>query len=599
MSGFLCILDRSAAALDHGLVERLAEPLVEAGGTSVTYRHGPVAIVLRHAGGPEAEARHGPLVEPGSGRVVAVAGRFAAVDPAAADSPRAAPAAAVLAALARRQPLDEFLAAVAGPFVLLVADPRRGVLTVARDHLGSLAAYVHLDRRWLVASSEPAVLLRHPAVADELDERAAARFLGFRFGHTERSFFRQVRELPPAHRLTVDAASQRRERYWRLRPPRPAAVPSQEEAAATFLALLGRSLARETEGLAPSRFALSLSGGLDSGALAALVPPGVRAFSWTFAETPECDERPHVEAVAAHLRLPVRWVPGDGAEPLGDDFADRFVHRGSPYLNPFASLKARLYDAAREEGCTHVMVGDGGDALYAAREDWLRDLLAGRRPGALASLAATMAAAREGDAPARRALQRLLPLGALRRVVPARSPWLTAHGRALLPRDASSPIVPVGRRRHRAELVAGARNAELESEEQRLFARLGVERSNPYWSWPLLEAVLALPAYRLHRDGRSKLLARTALAGRLPEPVLASGRVGTLGAFFLRGLARHREMVRETVFRRPRSDWQRFVERGWVEPYLAAEGPVCFGHTILWRVISYELWRRRLIEGRG
>jgi asparagine synthase (glutamine-hydrolysing) len=507
------------------------------------------------------------------------------------------PAAALLAALARGRSLDDFLAGVAGPFVAVVADPRRGALTLARDHLGALGAYVHLDARWLLAASEPAALLRHPAVSDELDEPAAARFLGFRFGHTGRSFFRHVRELPPAHRLAVDGEGERRERYWRLAPPRPAAVPSLEEAASTFLALLGRSLALETEGLAPSRFALSLSGGLDSSALAALLPSGVGAFSWTFAETPECDERPQVEAVAAHLGLRVRWVAGDGAEPLGAGFAARFAHPSSPYVNPFAALKARLYEAARAEGCTHVMVGDGGDAVYGAREYWLRDLLAGRRPGALASLAATVGGARRGDPLARLALRRLLPLRALRRWVPARSPWLTADGRALLPRDAPSPIVPAGRRRHRAGLVAGTRNAELESEEQRLFARCGVERSNPYWFWPLLEAALALPADLLHRDARTKLLTRTALARRLPEPVLASGRVGTLGAFFLRGLARHRDEVRETVFRHPRSDWQRFVDRGFVEPYLAAEAPVRFGHTILWRVISYELWQRRLIEG--
>lgn len=599
MSGFLCILDRSGAALDRGLVERLAEPLAGPGSATTAWCRGSLAIVVRHAGGPAAEARHGPLVDTASGRVVAVAGRFGRVDPAAAGAApaEAAPAQDVLAALGRGQRLDDFLAGVAGPFVVVVADPRRGALSVARDHLGSLKAYVHLDRRFFLAASEPAALLRHPAVSDELDERAAARFLGFRFGHTERSFFRHLQELPPAHRLTVEGDSERRVRYWRLHPPRPSAAPSPEEAAATFRALLGRSLALETAGTTPSHFALSLSGGLDSSALAALAPAGVRAFSWTFAETPECDERPEVEAVAAHLGLPVRWVTGDGAEPLGDGFAARFAHSGSPYVNPFAALKARLYDAARAEGCTHVMVGDGGDALYSASEDWLVDLLAGRRPGALASLAATLGAARRGDPQARRALRRLLPLRALRRVVPARSPWLTDDGRALLPPDALSPIVPAGRRRHRAQLVAGGRNAEVESEERALFARLGVERSNPYWSWPFVEAVLALPADLLYRDGRTKLLTRTALAGRLPEPVLASGRVGTLGAFFLRGLARHRDEVRETVFRHPRSDWQRFVDRGFVEPYLAAAGPVRFGHTILWRVISYELWQRRLIEG--
>jgi hypothetical protein len=51
------------------------------------------------------------------------------------------------------------------------------------------------------------------------------------------------------------------------------------------------------------------------------------------------------------------------------------------------------------------------------------------------------------------------------------------------------------------------------------------------------------------------------------------------------------------VFRRPRSDWQRYVDPRFLEPSLAATGATRFEHTILWRVISYELWQRRLIAG--
>jgi len=290
-------------------------------------------------------------------------------------------------------------------------------------------------------------------------------------------------------------------------------------------------------------------------------------------------------------------VGGDGLYPLCGDFADRFVHPGSPYVNPFAALKCRLYETARAEGCERVLVGDGGDALYAAGEYWLRDLLAGARPGALASLAGALRRAARGDRLARLALVRVLPIRGLRTALrPDPSPWLTAAGRAALPPSAPSPVLPPGRRRRvRYELGAGAKHTEAESEEQRLFALCGIDRANPYRSWPLLEWAIQLPAYWLHRDGRTKVLAREALRGRLPEPVLESPRIGLLGTFFLRGIELRREDLLETVFRRPRSDWPRWVRREWVEPYLSATRSVAFGHTILWRVISYELWHRRLI----
>ena len=171
---------------------------------------------------------------------------------------------------------------------------------------------------------------------------------------------------------------------------------------------------------------------------------------------------------------------------------------------------------------------------------------------------------------------------------------MTAEGAALLPPDELSPVLPDGSAGRRYDLSAGARNIELESEERRLFFACGVERGNPFWSWPLLDAVLGLPAYRLAGDGRDKRLTREALEGRLPRRVLESPRVGLLDRFFLRGIDQNRQMVDELIFRRPRSDWQRYVRREWLEPHLAATESICFGHTILWRVISYELWWRRV-----
>lgn len=555
MSAFVCILDRSGAAVDPAELRRLAERLAEYGPELDTLCRGPVGIAVRHRGGPGASWRLGPLED----------------DPA-------------------------FTAVLSGSFALVAADPGAGRLRLARDRLGDLKVYYFLDPRWLVAASEPAAVLAHGAVPDDLDEVSAARFLGFRFGHTERSFFRAVRELPPAHRLEVTAGEASTERYWRFRRRRPARGLPPEEVAGEFRRLLGEAVAAETAGLRPEEVALSLGGGLDSTAIAALAPPGVRAFSWTFEHS---DEAPLVEAVSRHLDLPVRRVPGDGLHPLCDGFEERFVHPGSPHVNAFSALKCRLYEAAREAGCRRVLVGDGGDALYAAREYWLRDALAAGRPWALRSLAGTLRRAARGDRFARLSLVRVLPVRGLRTALRRDPiPWLTPEARTALPPAAPSPVLPPGRRRRaRWELAVGAKHAELESEERRLFARCGVERGNPYWSWPLLEWAVQLPAWWYHRDDRTKVLTREALRGRLPERVLESPRVGLLGDFFLRGIELRREDLRDRVFRRPVSDWRRYVRPEWVEPYLSDTRAIAFGHTILWRVIGYELWVRRLVRG--
>lgn len=576
-------------------MEDLGTALAIYGDASSTLCTGPLGIVVRHEKSDRDRVRHGPMTDDHSGLVVAVAGHFSLVDPpttADSDPVRIGCARWVLQRWASSGPriLDE----IAGSFTLVVADPKAGRLSLWRDHLGDLKVYHHLDDRRLIAATEAEAILHDPSVTQVPDEHSIARFLGFRFGHTERSFFRGICELAPAHRIEVSPAHVETTPYWRF-PSGPITV-AEHEIPEAFLGLLHRSVHHHMGGLPAEQIALSLSGGLDSTTLAAVAPRNVRAYSWVFKATPDPAEEANIAAVSSHLGLPVHRVVSDAFGPLSGDFHDRFGHRSSPYLNPFAALKEHLYATARNDGCRRVIVGDGGDVLFGASHYWLRDALAQGRPPVLSSLVRTIRRAINGDPFSRASLRRLVPLPTIGRAVARRRTpsWLTDEGTSLLPEEPLSPILPEGRTAHRIDPGIGARNVELESEERRLFFQCGVERANPFWHRPLLEMALRLPATWSHFDGHDKVLIRESMTERLPNRVLESGRVGLLGDFFLRGIEAHRPMITDLLFRGPRSDWQHFVRREWVEPFLSATESITFGHTILWRVISYELWARRV-----
>ncbi|HSL82497.1 MAG TPA: hypothetical protein VLF66_06940, partial [Thermoanaerobaculia bacterium] len=95
MSAFVCILDRSGAAVDPAELRRLAERLTEYGPELDALCRGPVGIAVRHRGGPGASWRLGPLED----------------DP-------------------------TFTAVLSGSFALVAADPGAGRLRLARDRLG-------------------------------------------------------------------------------------------------------------------------------------------------------------------------------------------------------------------------------------------------------------------------------------------------------------------------------------------------------------------------------------------------------------------------------------------------------------------------------
>ena len=604
MSGLACIFDRRGAHVDLRRVESLGDSLANYGEVSSTLGAGQLGIVVRHEKTARARQCYGPIQDDRSGLVVAVAGRFSLVDE--IGSPSRCTAGDPVEVGCARWALERWsrdgpnwLNEIAGSFTLIVADPAAGWLSIARDHLGDLKVYYHLSERLLIAASEAGAILRDDSVSAEPDEHSVARFLGFRFGHSERSFFRGIRELAPAHCLQVSAGDAATEPYWRFR--HVTRNSTAREIRDTFLGHLQRSMGHHLDGLPNDQIGLSLSGGVDSTALAAVAAPGIRAYSWSFEATPDPAEHKNIEAVSRHLDLPVRWIDGDAHGPLSGNFFSRFVHDSSPYINPFAALKMQLYAAARSDGCRRMIVGDAGDVLYGARHFWLRDAVTGRQPWAGLSLARTVTRAFTGDPICRAALRRLAPIHGIGRAPLHRKPppWLTAEASSLLPPEHLSPILPEGPAGYRYDLSVGTRNIELESEERRLFYQCGLERANPFWHRPLLESVLQLPAYWLHRDGRDKILTREALENLLPARVLGSGRVGLLGAFFLRGIEQHRQALSESIFQRPQSDWQRYVRREWLEPYLAATDSISFGHTILWRTISYELWYRHVVARLG
>lgn len=584
MAPFVCLFERSGAPVDALALERLAGPLAAGGREISTFCAGPFGLAVD----PSETSGISWSTTGGSGPLSVVVGRILEET-----SGRPLPE-------VPHRPQDgrldvDRVARSSGSFVLLSADLRGPTLSVVHDHLGTSKVSTYVDDHRAIVTSDAATILRDDGFRIEPDERTVARFLSFRFSLDGGSFLRRIGELLPAHWLRIGREHVETRRYWRFPDPDTGTGKGPRgEIEERFRLEIRGAISRALGDREPRRVALSLSSGLDSTALAVLSPREIRWASWFFEDLAECDEREGIEAMAELLDHPVQWVRGDDCHPLSEGFFDRFLGEASPYVNPFALLKARLYDAARAEGCRWMMVGDAGDALFAAAEYWLRDQVLAMRPGALGSLARSIRHAWSGDRLARVALRRVLvPRGLLHRLRRSRSPWTTPEAAHLLGAEAPSPALP-SRRHHRHDLVVGAKHIELEGEERRLFAQLGVGRLNPYWDRHLLEWFLSLPADCHSPGGPGKPLLRSAFRELLPPKIVRGGRVGTLGALFLRGLSENRASVRDAVFERPRSDWARYVDRRWLEPYLDATATIRFGHTILWRVLCYERWVRRL-----
>ncbi len=112
---------------------------------------------------------------------------------------------------------EECVSRLRGMFAFAIWDEKQQRLFAARDRLGQKPFYyVVRDNRFYFASEIKALLALDPALA-EMDAEALDQYLTLRIIAPPRSMFRQIKKLPPAHRLAfTEKTGLQITRYWDL-----------------------------------------------------------------------------------------------------------------------------------------------------------------------------------------------------------------------------------------------------------------------------------------------------------------------------------------------------------------------------------------------
>jgi asparagine synthase (glutamine-hydrolysing) len=295
---------------------------------------------------------------------------------------------------------EGFLEQIAGDFAFALWDEGRAELICARDHFGVAPLhYARTGDELLVATAIEALLL-HPAVSDELDERAVADFLVHnRYEDMDATIFADIRRLAPAHRLTWRDGQVSLRRYWRQPRWEPLArFGRRSDYSDHFRELLRESVA---DRITDAPLAMPLSGGMDSPSVAALAldvlrdrgldERALRAVTLTLGGDSGDEEADFALHVARYLEIEADVVEGAKFAPL-DPFET------PPLVTPEPSWYRRtnfeLQMARSLAGHGHIALsGLGGDPMlwftpwYWA--DWLmrgRVLRLGRAWGQLLRL---------------------------------------------------------------------------------------------------------------------------------------------------------------------------------------------------------------------
>src|SRR6516165_7201340 len=162
-----------------------------------------------------------------------------------------------------------------GMFAIALWDNRAKRLLLGRDRAGEKPLFYWLRGNTLVFASEIKALFEYPGVGRTLDQEAVGQFFFYGYVPAPRSIFAEIRKLPAAHRMVIEAGQVRVEPFWRLqeylRPPgRPRVSRIEENALLKEL----RTRVREavlSRLVSDVPLGVFLSGGVDSSTLVALM----------------------------------------------------------------------------------------------------------------------------------------------------------------------------------------------------------------------------------------------------------------------------------------------------------------------------------------
>lgn len=250
-----------------------------------------------------------------------------------------------------------------GMFSFVIWDGKRNSLFAARDRVGKKPLlYSDCGGRFVFAS-EFRSLLGAGGISREMDFQALDMFLSLQYIPSPHTIYRDVRKLPPAHRLTLENGVLTVEPYWDLPLNSEPLKASVEEMKEMIVSELREAVRLRM--IADVPLGAFLSGGIDSSIIVALMSElsdrPVKTFSIGF-DVAEFTETRYAKMVAdmygcEHYEFTV--------QPHMAEILPTLVrHYGEPYAD--ASALPSYYVA--KETRKHVTValnGDGGDENFA------------------------------------------------------------------------------------------------------------------------------------------------------------------------------------------------------------------------------------------
>jgi asparagine synthase (glutamine-hydrolysing) len=434
---------------------------------------------------------------------------------------------------------------IIGDFSFALWDARHQRFFAARDPMGPRTLYYWRDGQRLAFATEVKQLLSLPYVPAVPYEPAIGIFLTGPFMPLDWSFYEGIKQLAPGQAVAATADDLRVWRFWEADPAHTLRYNNEDDYAEHFREMFKEAVACRLRSVKP--VGLSLSGGVDSGSIAAtigwllkhnkVVQVPFRAYCYAFEELTTSDERHISRGITDYYGLTQVDIPADDLWPL-KDYPAHGPDRDDPYISPYNALFERRLTLAHADGIGLLLFGYRGDEIAGGYHvDYLGMLLGGRWRALRHELRHISLEQQIGLWPAARkfvipSMQRAFwPRDGVRAMLTGKKPpqsrlyppWVRPEfaeriqlGALLRDKHYVTPSLRYYSRNWRHRQIFTNPPVRVAMEAERSQAKYGMAYADPWADRRLAEFVLSVPQWIVHRYSEPKRIAQHAMRSIMP-----------------------------------------------------------------------------------
>ncbi len=259
--------------------------------------------------------------------------------------------------------LEKFI----GMFSFAIWDERKRILFCARDRFGIKPFYYFFDGEIFIFSSEIKAILESGCITAEPEDEIICDYLVFGLkNHKEKTFFKNIKTLNPAHYLILENSNLKKLKYWELNPTNKIKKDNKNEIEEKFLEIFKESIKIHLRSDVP--VGTCLSGGLDSSAIVCLIDnffnySNLNTFSAVY-EDENISEKKYIDIVLKKINVKGFFIYPK-PKNLIDEIEKIIYFQEEPFSSTSIYAQWNVMKLAKENGIKVLLDGQGADEIFA------------------------------------------------------------------------------------------------------------------------------------------------------------------------------------------------------------------------------------------